>query len=115
MIEGVTILNQVEIMKSPWWCIPAGLSAFFVIGLGLATLLGFLTDWSDAGVYIGVAVGVICMIVILAKTGETIPTGRYKYHVTIDESVNLKEFYSQYNIVDQQGEIYIIEDKKISK
>lgn len=115
MIEGITILNQVEIMKSPWWCIPAGLSAFFVIGLGLATLLGFLTDWSDASFYIGAVVGVICMIVILAKTGETIPTGRYEYHVTIDDTVDFKELYGRYDIVDQQGEIYIIEDKELSE
>lgn len=115
LLEGVKILHQVEIMESPWWCIPAGLVAFFVVGLGLATLLGIITDWSDIGFYIGIIVGAVCMTAIWVNTAGTIHTGRYTYHVTIDESVDFKELYSRYDIVDQEGEIYILEDKNMSE
>ena len=112
MLEGITILNQVEIMDSPWWCIPVGALAAIVIGIIIMLILGVITEWHDASMYIGMIVAVLSMFGIWVAIGDSIPTGRYEYHVTIDESVSLKEFYSQYNIVDQQGEIYIIEDKE---
>ena len=112
LIEGVKILHQVEIMESPWWCIPAGLVAFFVVAVILALILGAITDWSDAMPFIGIIVGAVCMIAIWVNTADTIHTGRYEYHVTIDESVDFKELYGRYDIVDQEGEIYILEDKE---
>lgn len=40
------------------------------------------------------------------------PTGRYKYKVTIDESVSITEVYEKYNVIKQDGKIWTIEDKK---
>lgn len=42
----------------------------------------------------------------------TEPSGKYEYQVTIDKSVNMKEFDSKYVILKQDGKIYTIKKKR---
>lgn len=34
-----------------------------------------------------------------------------QYEVTIDDSVSLTEFYEHYNVIEQRGEIFVVEKK----
>ena len=36
----------------------------------------------------------------------------YKYKVIIDKSVSMIEVYDKYNVIEQDGKIWTIEDKK---
>ena len=55
-------------------------------------------------------VSFVCLLYQL-YTAEEIPTGRYKYEVTIDESVQFIDIYDKYEVVEQRGEIWVLEDK----
>ena len=63
-----------------------------------------------------VAIFAIISLVFLSSTliiqSYTKPTGRYKYKVTIDKSVSMIEVYEKYNVIEQDGKIWTIEDKK---
>ena len=40
-----------------------------------------------------------------------VPSGRYKYEVTLNEGYDVKQLQEDYNIIKQRGLIYEIEDK----
>lgn len=41
-----------------------------------------------------------------------IPIGEYEYKVIIDDNVSMTEFYEHYEVVDQDGKIFIIREKE---
>ena len=49
---------------------------------------------------------------IITVFGEEIPTGRYKYEVILDKSYSATELYENYDVVEQRGKIWVIEDKE---
>ena len=113
MIEGIKVLNKItEMTELPsWW----GIGIIIIIGLILIIGIG----WSiveDNGenfclvLVIGIFIMVWYMIIISLNIFQT-PTGEYTYQVTIDDSVNLKEFDDKYNIIEHEGEIYTIIEK----
>ena len=44
--------------------------------------------------------------------GIDVPTGKYDYQVTIDDSVLMVEFTEKYEIVEINGKIYTIREKE---
>lgn len=117
MLEGITILNQTEIMEMSG----AGLTWGLILVIGGiigAIVFCILADLIDSNFAIG---AVLCMvafvagIIVFAITDRSVPTGRYQYEVTIDESVNFKDLYTQYDVIEQRGNIYILEDKEMSE
>lgn len=68
------------------------------------------------GYYEHIVIFAIILLVSLSSTiiiqSYTKPTGRYKYKVTIDKSVSMIEVYEKYNVIEQDGKIWTIEDKK---
>ena len=108
-MEGINILNQTEILTF------SGLWIVALIGVLLAGVIcisiGILCEWNWLDI-----IGVIWIIVFFIMTWvgpAEVPTGRYKYEVLIDETVSVTELYEKYEIVGQDGKIWIIEDKKL--
>lgn len=114
-MEGVTILNTIEVMASTWGFSIAGL----IIGiLALLFLIGaiFNTIKNDeiietAFLYSFAAFGIFVSFICFYSANEYFDY--YKYQVTIDDSVLLTEFMEKYEILDQEGLIYIIKEKEI--
>ncbi len=119
-MDGVTILNTIEraITETPWswkhfWIV-------FFISLGAMIFIGFMSGLSDgsclAGSLAGLIIGVICGILFGILAGNilnevTVDTVT-QYEVTIDDSVSMNEFTDKYNIIEQRGKIYIVEEKE---
>ena len=53
----------------------------------------------------------VCLVTTEENVVKT-ETGRYEYKVLIEDGVEMKEFYERYNVIEQDGEIWIIEDKE---
>ena len=116
MIEGVTVLSQEAIKESPQW-----MTAILVIGLLVMVLalvvmfFGALCEdfrMVEKGiVVIFVTVALLLVLAVMVVVIE-VPTGRYEYKVIIDDNANFKEIYNRYNIVSQEEQIYIIQDKE---
>lgn len=86
-------------------------------GLVLATLICFIvafviaissTDSDVAGwiVIISFIAGLICGILALVITGE-----KTRYQVLLDDTYSVSELYENYEIVEQEGITYWIEEK----
>lgn len=58
------------------------------------------------------AVGFAMLVVFVINVEEpTTNPPKYTYEVTIDKGVDFKEFTDKYNILNQRGEIYTIEER----
>ena len=113
MIEGIEVLNKTEIMTisdagSIWTLI------LIIGGVIFALLSAFLTSYNEAFI-IGVIFGIVAFFsgfVVCITTSETKPTGRYQYEVTIDKSVTFEDVLKNYDIIEQKGKLWILEDKE---
>lgn len=112
MLEGINILNQTEIMRDPEWFGWVAAIGFFVLFVGIGVLVTILSHSDGTGVCIGLIVAVVYAAILFGIWGQSVPTGRYQYEAKIDESVNFIELYEWYDVVEQRGEIYILEDKE---
>lgn len=112
MIEGIEILSQEPIME----CTYLGLK-IFIIGSLFSLVVGVLLEvfyFLDGS---GLLIMGCCMVLfllsgVLIDANYEIPTGKYEYKVIIDDNVSIAEFYEHYEIVDQEGKIFIIREKE---
>ena len=113
MIDGIEILNKTEIMTISdagltWTCI------LIIGGLICAALSIILSCWHENFI-IGVIFGVVAFFsgfIVGAATGESKATGRYQYEVTIDKTVLFEDVLDNYDVIEQKGKLWILEDKE---
>lgn len=117
MIEGIEVLSQSEVATNigmNWWVFGLFVAIFFVIGLVVAIIdmcpIGI--EWLGC-VFIGLLVAVIgCLFGGLIGRAAGEPTEfETQYKVTISDEVPMNEFLEKYEIVDQEGKIYIIRER----
>ena len=106
MIEGITILSQEAIRNQNVGIFVLGLLISLIIGI----VLLLLSDSSFLGT-LSVIVLTIISAIVSGECGED--TERNKYKVLIDESVSFVEVCEKYDLIDREGEIYIIEEREI--
>ena len=114
MIEGIDILNKTEMMASP----VLGLT-FLVVGC-LLLIIGIVLLANGSNYNCGpmfifgffACVISVCLIIPALGNTNTVPTGRYRYEVTIDDSVSFLDICEKYEIVEQNGRIWTLEDKE---
>ena len=115
MLEGITILNQTEIVDittryAGWaFCLLFG-------GLIAAAIFCVLGEAMHGAFHIGTVIAIVCIFIGLAMIVDNDPTknehtGRYQYEVLIDESVSFEAVLKKYDVVEQKGKIWILEDK----
>lgn len=118
MLEGINILNQIEIMESPIWIAIVGL---VFVGLWLISfilvIIDSFKDFTNTDGRIFLYIMIISFVGILVCRGLddqilTEPTGVYEYQVTIDDSVSMTEFLEKYEIIEINGKIYTIREKE---
>jgi hypothetical protein len=107
MIEGVNILNQTDIMVKPDWYLPVVIIFAMVFAI---CFLFTINEWSIYPMTIGFP-AFMALLLVLAYTKD-IPSGRYQYSVTIEDSASINEVYDLYTIVEKRGYLYILEDKE---
>lgn len=113
MLEGITVLNQTPVMEgiiSGWTIL-----ALSIGGLALFVACLIFDCWHTlVGVRICGVLCIICFVVfaVLIIWWPTEPTGRYQYECLIDESVSMTEVYERYEVIEQRGDIWVLEDKE---
>lgn len=113
-MEGVTILNTIEVMASTWGfsivgLIIAILTLFILIGTIFSIIKNevFITYFLSPFVVFGFVISTMCF----SSANEYFD--HYEYQVIIDDSVSLVEFTEKYEILDQEGLIYTVKEKEI--
>lgn len=112
MIDGMTILSQTEV-TTVHYNILACLIIGLIVGVAITFLVyrGFDDDSLLFSILFALIPSLICGLIggIILSSCE--PTGQYEYKVLFDDSVTIQEIYENYNVVGQDGEIWIITDK----
>lgn len=106
MIEGITILNTYE------YSLPLYTAFIIAFIAGFVVFVFVAIDTDDAvgpGFIVGGIMLVLTFFIIAIPTGFGKKTTRYE--VTISSSVSFQELNEHYNIIDQQGLIYTLEEK----
>lgn len=108
MVEGITILNKIAVTGLPSWIM---VSAIIIITIGLLVFaISIIAEWPTwtaiVPIIINLLVWLICGILNI-----TIKTGEYQYECIIDDSVPYNEVVDNYKIIEQRGDIWVLEDK----
>ena len=116
-MNGIDILNKEKILTAPEWIgMAASISGVMVI-ISIIFVVAFTLTIHDIAFILSMILFVCSIVafVVFAAINDTYksePTGRYRYEVTIDDSVSITEVYDHYNVVEQRGDIWILEDKE---
>lgn len=105
------ILNTTVVTETVSWYVPA----IFICGILACICFMILSNTCND------VVGLVSFIVIFTFIGAMlyigisepqVETDRKRYEVILDESVSLIEIYDKYDVIEQRGKIWILEDKK---
>ena len=108
MLEGITVLNTFIISSG------VGIGSFILLGMA-CIIMGFLVGLAvwDGEVAPAIISSLISTAIVLGIAGyiNKDATDTVRYEVTISEEVNLTEFIERYEIIEQRGDIYVIEER----
>lgn len=117
-MDGVHILNQTEIMTYPEVLRSYLIILAIIIVLSLFVLkMADEYDWKTLGLcsfasfLLSSVLMFICFLAFIF-TLNSVHTGRYRYEATVDDSVTFNNIMKKYEVVEQRGEIWILEDKE---
>ena len=111
-MSGVEILSSEAIYNTilPEGCIALG---FF---LGMAFVVAAMFTFADGHNILGCICSVMIIVsIIVAFLGgikSKTDISYIEYKVTIDDSVSITEFMDKYEILDQDGKIYIVKERE---
>ena len=108
MLEGVTVLNTFVISSAIG-------SGTFILMIAVCLFLGLIAGLAvwDGKVVPAIISSLLCtalgVVVIVATSVNEEDVVRYE--VTVSEEVNLTDFTERYKIIEQRGDIYVIEER----
>ena len=116
-MNGIDILNKEEILTTPEWIGVVLYVSTIIFIVSIIFAVAFELTYHDTAsvffIIIFVCSSIVCAIFnVINNTYKSEPTGRYRYEVTIDDSVSITEVYDRYNVVEQRGGVWILEDKE---
>ena len=90
------------------------------IGIGVACSIMFVVAMAMCFANDRIVLGIICVVLSFGSAICGGLTGSYsktdishiEYKVTIDDSVSMNEFLDKYEILDQEGKIYTVKERK---
>lgn len=73
-----------------------------------------LCHFSEVAAYTAFSACVISSIIILLFLvfSPRVDTGRDKYEVKLDETIDINEFYDKYEVIERRDKIWVIEDRE---
>ena len=108
------ILSQTEIIEQVGGWPPAVVfTMFIIIFVATSCFFAFTLNLDTAGIVCGlVATFLVLFLTIGIWSPKAVPTGRYEYKVTLDETYPATQLYEEYEVVGQDGKIWIIQEKE---
>ena len=112
-MQGIEILNKTKVMMPNDNLVIIGLML-----LGIAFILGGVAAKVENKVLTYISLGgfglciLSALIITIVYKEVEIPSGRYQYEAVIDDDVSINEVYKHYNVIEQKGKIWILEDKE---
>lgn len=111
-MSGMTILTQHPIVEyaGQVWVVLAAIAFILTISFLIATAV---CGEKETLYYCGVFLLLLFAFSLIGKGRyKQVETGRYEYQVLLDETVDINELASRYDIIGQDGLIWTIQDKE---
>ena len=109
----MTVLNKTEVMIS---IIPEKFIFLIFIGLIIAFICAIMAFTSvgcpDFCRIAAVIFLIACMTTLFIGAIFEKPSGRYRYECLINDTVPYTEIYDKYDVIEQRGLIWVLEDKE---
>ena len=81
--------------------------------IGVENLSGWMSDAVCIVTFIIFLVGIVGLgFSVYTQENKLVDSGRDRYEVLLNEKVDMEEFYSKYEIIEQRDKIWVIEDKE---
>ena len=108
------ILNQTPIMEMDPSYKSLALKLLVAIIIGFFATVFCVCCGSDTSVIVTGGFTTLCVIALLAVVGFSpeVPTDRYEYIVKIDDEASFVDIYEKYEVVEQKGDVWILQDKE---
>lgn len=113
-MAGVNVLNVVERTQLSDWAIICILLCAFVMAVFLVELLAGSTIKKIKIGGIGFTLAVV-LILIFFWLGIFTSNKIAQYECTIDNKVSFVELYEKYDVIEQRGDIWVLEEKTNGK
>lgn len=110
-MNGVEVLNKIVSTEYDLWgliivcCVIAFVCFIYAIM--------FLSDTNYLQAIVCIVICAISIIAICIMAKQT--TKHTTYEVTISDNVSMTEFTKKYDVIEQRGEIYVVEIRKESE
>lgn len=114
-MEGITILDTITIAQTALGWSWGGLVFAILVVISLTIYTISLSKGTSALIPIAAFLISLCFSGLSAYyfgTAVELPD-IVQHKVLIDESVNLLDFYEKYDIVEQEGKIFTIQEKEV--
>ena len=111
-MKGIEILTKEPILELSKTLSIIYIILFAIFIISLISAFIFIVKGYRKHIIIFTIISLVFLSSTVIIQSYTKPTGRYKYKVTIDKSVSMIEVYEKYNVIEQDGKIWTIEDKK---
>ena len=113
-MQGVTILNEYVVNNAPWGFLP------LVAGIAIAAvcLVYAISCYIDHEGGLGtmfMLLALISCVFIGAGTRILSVPAETHYQVIVDDSVSFAEFTNKYEILDKDGQIYVVVERNIDE
>ena len=111
----MTVLNTVELMETAPILFVVGISCI-LLGISSFITLVCIPDRYEKIGNTCVVVLILSIIGIVVCGGcsdtFTVPTGKFQYEVLISDDTSFAEVIEKYDIIEQRGEIFVVEEKE---
>ena len=108
-MQGIEILNKTSIETKPLW---AWILLFVCIAVGVFAYLIYEDNLSTTEHIISGIIVIVCIVCGIYALVYSVPTGRCQYEAIIQDDTSINEVYKYYNVIDQKGKKWILEDKE---
>ena len=107
-MDGVTILQVIETTSRPDWA--AGVIIICImVGLlfAICSIISFSLNESTAGIIcLIITIAFIVLMILVLQAAPKVPETTYR--VLVNDSVNMNEFFQTYELIRQEGLIYVV-------
>lgn len=116
-MEGIDILNRTMTTDTCGWALIIMIicaSVFVVSSITFIICAGYRC-FGIANVCFWVIIASLLALLSIAIINPQTGTGRYRYEATIDNSVSFLDLQEKYDVIEQNGKIWTLEDKEVKK
>ena len=108
------ILSQTEIIEQAGGWPPALIMILFIITFLIASLVfEAVCRLGNLSFVVGIFLALVLLFLsALVWAPKDTPTGRYEYKVILDETYPATQLYENYEVIGQDGKIWIIQEKE---